>query len=88
MPATARKISPTQLRGGEPEQNAVVRDLLGRDASPGDVMLLNAQPPLLQSSDFDGALVEAERSLESGAALERLDALIAFSRMPVPAMVM
>jgi anthranilate phosphoribosyltransferase len=82
-----RKASQEQLRGGEPQQNAaILRDLLsGKDSSPRrDVALFNAAAAIAtESGDFYSALTEAERSLESGAALGRLDALIAFTRSPV-----
>jgi len=81
-----RPASPDVLRGGEPQQNAaMLRDLLsGKDSSPRrDVALLNAAAAIAtESGDFDSALAEAERALVSGAALERLDALIAFSHSP------
>jgi anthranilate phosphoribosyltransferase len=81
-----RHASQDQLRGGEPMQNAaMLRDLLsGKDTSPRrDVALLNAAAAIAtESGDFYSALAEAERALESGAALERLDALIAFSHSP------
>jgi anthranilate phosphoribosyltransferase len=82
-----RKASQEQLRGGEPQQNAaILRDLLsGKDSSPRrDVALFNAAAAIAtESGDFYSALTEAERSLESGAALGRLEALIAFTRSPV-----
>jgi anthranilate phosphoribosyltransferase len=85
-----RQAGPHGLRGGEPADNAaMMRDVLsGADVSPRrDVVLLNAAAALaLARADEDPvsaireALVEAGRSLDSGAALERLDALIALSR--------
>ncbi|MEJ2598371.1 MAG: anthranilate phosphoribosyltransferase [Anaerolineales bacterium] len=72
------------LRGGDAEQNAaMLRDLLeGKDRSPRrDVVLLNAAVALAAGSgDFAAALQEAEKSLESGAALARLDEMVAFSQ--------
>jgi anthranilate phosphoribosyltransferase len=72
------------LRGGDAEQNAaMLRDLLeGKDRSPRrDVVLLNAAIALAAGSgDFAAALQEAEQSLESGAALAKLEAMVAFSQ--------
>jgi anthranilate phosphoribosyltransferase len=72
------------LRGGEPPQNAsMLRALLaGEDRTPRrDVVLLNAAAGLAAGhGDFTAALVEAEAALESGAALAKLDALIAYSQ--------
>lgn len=80
-----RPTSPEMLRGGEPKQNAeILRSLLeGSDQSPRrDVVLLNAAAALAsESGDFLSALDEAEESLSSGAALEKLDAMIAFSQV-------
>ena len=76
------------LRGGEAEQNAaMLRDLLeGRDRSPRrDVVLLNAAVALAaDSGDFAAGLLEAEEALESGAALSRLEAMLAFSQAHSP----
>jgi anthranilate phosphoribosyltransferase len=79
-PATA-----DDLRGGEPEQNArMLRAVLtGEDTGPRrDVVLLNAAAALalLDGGDLNAALADAARSLDSGAALQKLDGLIAFSQ--------
>jgi anthranilate phosphoribosyltransferase len=78
-----RPSRPDDLRGGEPPQNAaIMRTLLaGQDDSPRrDVLLLNSAAGLAAASgDFPAALADAERSLTSGAALAKLDALAAFS---------
>lgn len=78
-----RPASLSDLRGGLPEENArMLRALLaGEDRSPRrDVVLLNAAAALaVEGGDLATALREAEESLESGAALHRLEALIAFS---------
>ena len=72
------------LRGGTPEQNAsILLDLLkGKDHSPRrDVLLLNAAAGLAtETGDLHTAFQEAQRSLESGAALDKLEHLIAFSQ--------
>ncbi len=78
-----RRAEPGDLRGGDPAENAaILRALLsGEDTSPRrDVLLLNSAAALaISSGDFPDALKEAEDSLFSGAALAKLDALIAYS---------
>jgi anthranilate phosphoribosyltransferase len=79
-----RRAAPEDLRGGQPQENAaILRAILeNRDDSPRrDVVLLNSAAAIAaQSGDLRGALQEAEQSLSSGAALERLEALISFSQ--------
>jgi anthranilate phosphoribosyltransferase len=79
-----RRARPDELRGGDPEENArMLRALLaGQDRSPRrDVVLLNAAAALaVDHGDLLEGLREAERSLESGAAQAKLDALIALSQ--------
>jgi anthranilate synthase/phosphoribosyltransferase len=72
------------LRGGSPEENArLLRAGLAGKASPAvaDSILLNAAGAIAaETGDFPSAIAEARRSLESGAALAKLDALIAFGK--------
>lgn len=86
-----RPASPADLQGGDPEQNAVMlRALLcGEDNSPRrDVVLLNSAAALAtEHGDLPAALDEAVRSLESGAALEKMEALIAYSQKFSPEVV-
>lgn len=91
-PLPLRRASREALRGGDPAENArLLRDLLaGRDVSPRrDVVLLNAAAALtvdrcdLADNPHEAlaeGLTEAERSLASGAALSKLDGLIAMSQ--------
>jgi anthranilate synthase/phosphoribosyltransferase len=77
-----RPASKEDLRGGEPAQNAeMLRNLLtGKDQSVRrDVVLLNAAAAISTTDHFDvgAALKTATESLDSGAALEKLDAFIA-----------
>ncbi len=76
--------SPGDLKGGDPQENArLLRGVLSnRDRSPRrDVVLLNAAAALAtRHGDFNLALDEARRSLESGAALDKLEALIECSQ--------
>ena len=56
--------------------------LAGEDHSPRrDVVLLNSAAALAtEHGDFQAALAEARQSLEFGAALAKLEALVAFSQ--------
>jgi len=79
-----RPASADMLRGGDPQQNALIlRAILsGEDLSPRrDVVLLNSAAALAtRHGDFHLALHEAQTSLSSGAALAQLDSLISFSQ--------
>ena len=72
------------LRGGTPDESAVMmRELLtGKlNGARRDAVLLNAAAALAaESGDFKAGLAEATHSLDSGAALQKLDALVAFSK--------
>ncbi len=75
------------LRGGDPAANAtILRAILsGQDDSPRrDVTLLNAAAALAtHTNDFNDALALARRSLDSGAALAKLEALVTTSQEAV-----
>lgn len=87
-----RRATKEDLRGGDPAENAaILRDILaGTDRSPRrDVVLLNAAAALAVeccdlSADPHGILAktleQATAALESGAALAKLDALVALSQ--------
>ena len=79
-----RRASAELLRGGDPQENArMMRAILtGEDDSPRrDVVLLNAAAALAsESGDFRAGLEEARAALESGAAYEKLQALVHFSQ--------
>ena len=81
-----RPITREMLVGGEPADNAVIlRSLLdGKDSSPRrDVVLLNAAAAMAaETGDLPQALSEAEQSLASGAAIDCLEQLIAFTNSP------
>ncbi|MEJ5314751.1 anthranilate phosphoribosyltransferase [Anaerolinea thermophila] len=78
-----RRAKPEDLRGGEPAENAsILRAILeNRDDSPRrDVVLLNSAAAIAaENGDLTRALAEAEHSLSSGAALQKLEALIAYT---------
>ena len=74
------------LRGGTADENAhTMRGLLsGRlNGARRSAALLNAAAALAaETGDFSAALAEARQSLDSGMALEKLEALIAYSQSP------
>ena len=82
-----RRVENGDLRGGPAEENAaIMRELLsGRDTSPRrDVVVLNAAAALaVKTGDFPAALTAADESLRSGAALDRLERMVAFSQQAV-----
>ena len=73
------------LKGGEADVNAgILRDVLTGSAGPQrDIILLNAAPALVAggvAADLGEGVAVARQSIDSGAALAKLEALIAFSR--------
>lgn len=75
----------SQLKGGTPQENAeITRRLLQGEKGPRrDVVLLNAAAALIiagKASDFGTALAEANESLDSGIALQKLEQLIQLSQ--------
>lgn len=82
------RASLDDLRGGTPEESAqMMRDLLAGKlhGARRDAVLLNAAATLAaETADFHFALAEARESLESGAALAKLNQLVAFSQSFAP----
>ncbi len=80
---------PEDLRGGDPDENArITRDLLaGIDRGPRrDVVLLNAAAALVAggvAADLEQGVARAAESIDSGAALNALEALAAYSQQVV-----
>ena len=74
-----------ELLGGDADVNAVIlRDVLSGKTGPHrDIVLLNAAAGILAShddeADWRGAVQKAKESIESGAALAKLDALVDYS---------
>ncbi len=74
------------LKGGDPNENAeIVRQILnGADKGPKrDIVLLNAGAAIMtggMASSIPDGIVIARDSIDSGAALQKLDAMIEFSR--------
>jgi anthranilate phosphoribosyltransferase len=77
------RCAPEELRGGSPEENAAaIRDVFaGGDGGRRDAILLNAAGAIAaggHAEDLREGLERARKAVESGAAAERLEALIAF----------
>jgi len=77
------RCAPEELRGGSPEQNATaIRDVFaGGGGGRRDAILLNAAGAIAaggHAEDLREGLELARQAVESGAAAERLEALIAF----------
>jgi anthranilate phosphoribosyltransferase len=84
------RCHPDELRGGSPEENAhAIRSILsGAEGARKDAILLNAAGAIAASGhaeDLREGLELARASVDSGGALERLDALVAYSRAEVAA---
>jgi len=80
------RCAPEELRGGSPEENADAIRAVFSGAEQGgrrDAILLNAAGAIAASGhadDLRDGLDVARKTLDSGAAAERLEALAAFSR--------
>jgi anthranilate phosphoribosyltransferase len=77
--------APSELRGGDAEENAaIVRGVLAGEAGPRrDIVVLNAAAALWVAEAAAGireGLVLAQRSIDSGAARQRLERLIEATR--------
>jgi anthranilate phosphoribosyltransferase len=82
------RCAPGDLRGGSPEENAAaIRAVLGGEAGAHrDAVLLNAAGAIAaagHAEDLAEGLEVAREAVESGAAAERLERLVAFSRTAV-----
>jgi anthranilate phosphoribosyltransferase len=82
------RCSPEELRGGSPQENAdAIRSIFsGAEGARKDAVLLNAAGAIAaggHGEDLREGLELARGALESGAALARLDALVAYSRAEV-----
>ncbi len=72
------------LKGGEADENAeIVRSILAGEKGPRrDIVLLNSAAALIAGSragDFNEGIATAARAIDSGAAKEKLDALISMT---------
>jgi anthranilate phosphoribosyltransferase len=84
------RCSVDELRGGTPAENAsAIRDVFaGADGGRRSAVLLNAAGAIAaagHSADLREGLEVARETIDSGAASERLEQLIAFSREAVTA---
>jgi len=84
------RCDPQELRGGSAEENAVkIREVFdGANGPPRAAILLNAAGAVAaggHAADLAEGYALAREALDSGAAGERLDALVRFSRGSVPA---
>jgi anthranilate phosphoribosyltransferase len=80
-----RRCAPEELRGGTPDENAAAirRVFEGADGGARDAILLNAAGAIAaagRAADLREGLELARQAVATGAAAERLDALVAFSR--------
>jgi anthranilate phosphoribosyltransferase len=85
-----RRCGVEELRGGSPAENAqAIRDVFaGANGGRRDAILLNAAGAIAaggHAADLREGLEVARRTIDSGAAAERLQLLIAFSREVVAA---
>jgi anthranilate phosphoribosyltransferase len=77
--------TPAELRGGTPAENArAIRDVFaGTQGAPREAILLNAAGAIAaagHAADLRDGLELARTAVDSGAAADRLDRLVAFSR--------
>jgi anthranilate phosphoribosyltransferase len=84
------RCRPGELAGGSPEENAAtVREIFAGAKGPKrDAVLLNAAGAIAAAGharDLPQGYARAAEAVDSGAAAERLEALIAFSREPLAA---
>lgn len=80
-----KQANPEDLSGGDPEINAEItrRILNGENGPRRDVVLLNASAALVASGkaeDFVQGLRLAEKSIDDGAARDKLEALVQYTR--------
>jgi anthranilate phosphoribosyltransferase len=84
-PFFGQVADPRALVGGDPVRNAEItrRVLGGEKGSCRDVVLLNAGAALVaagKAEDFKAGIARAETAIDSGAAAEKLEALIRYTR--------
>jgi anthranilate phosphoribosyltransferase len=84
------RCSVDELRGGSPDENArAIRDVFaGADGGRRSAILLNAAGAIAaagQADDLRDGLERAREAVDSGAAAERLERLVAFTRQTVSA---
>jgi anthranilate phosphoribosyltransferase len=75
----------SDLKGGDRQQNAqIIREVLAREAGPRrDIVLMNASAALVaggRAKELKDGVELAAQSIDSGAARERLERLVAYSQ--------
>jgi anthranilate phosphoribosyltransferase len=80
-----KQAAPNALAGGSPEENAeITKRILGGEKGPRrDVVLLNASASLVaagRAGDLKEGIQMAEASIDQGAAMRKLEALIRFTQ--------
>ncbi|MGA6924563.1 MAG: anthranilate phosphoribosyltransferase, partial [Desulfosarcina sp.] len=80
-----RMAEPDRMTGGNPEQNAAITCAIlnGEKGPRRDVVLLNAAAALVacgKAADLETGLARAEAAIDDGAAMGKLDALVAYTR--------
>ncbi len=76
---------PASIRGGDPATNAnITRRILSGENGPGrNVVVLNAAAALVaagRTEDLRGGIQMAQDSIDKGAAIEKLEALVSYTR--------
>src|SRR5205814_10496887 len=79
----------TDVKGGDRQQNAqIIREVLAREAGARrEIVLMNACAALVaggRANDLKEGVQLAAQSIDSGAARERLERLVAYSRSSLP----
>ena len=80
-----RLAEPDQMAGGDPEENAAITRMIltGEKGPKRDVVLLNTAAALVacqKAADLKTGITQAEQAIDSGAALAKLEALVAYTR--------
>ncbi len=80
-----RIADPEEIKGGDPAANAAITRgvLSGEKGGKRDVVLINAAAALVavgRAANIQAGIVMAEAAIDSGAALEKLDALVDFTQ--------
>jgi anthranilate phosphoribosyltransferase len=84
-PLLGRTYAAAVLAGGDPAQNAAITRaiLSGEPGGQRDIVCLNAAAALVaadKAADFKEGLAQATAAIDSGAALGKLDALVAYTQ--------
>jgi anthranilate phosphoribosyltransferase len=80
-----RLAEPGQMTGGDPAENAAITRMIlsGEKGPKRDVVLLNTAAALVASqkaADLNTGIALAEQAIDSGAAMGKLEALVAYTR--------